>query len=163
MPGAAFTLDAWKRPRCCQRPGPAFFSRLAPLPRGERGGAGGSAPWVVRGRVRGGGCRCGLARYLAWGDGSQKTQALGIYLAMPTIFRFGTYRVAIYTNDHRPAHVHVVGGGCEAVFHLHCPGGPPELRESLGLTAQGLNRIAVQLRAELAMLCHSWRTIHGDD
>ena len=84
-------------------------------------------------------------------------------LAMPTIFRFGTYRVAIYTNDHRPAHVHVVGGGCEAVFHLHCPGGPPELRESLGLTAQELSRIAAQLRAELAMLCHSWRTIHGDD
>jgi hypothetical protein len=35
------------------------------------------------------------------------------------------------------------------------------LRESLGLAAPELNRIAAQLRAELAMLCHSWRTIHG--
>lgn len=81
---------------------------------------------------------------------------------MPTVLRFGSYRVAIYTNDHRPAHVHVVGAGCEAVFHLHCPGGPPELREALGLAAQELNRIAAQLQADLAMLCRSWRKIHGD-
>jgi hypothetical protein len=80
---------------------------------------------------------------------------------VPTFLRFGSYRVAIYTNDHRPAHVHVVGAGCEAVFHLHCPGGPPELREALELSAQELNRIAAQLQADLAMLCRSWRKIHG--
>lgn len=28
---------------------------------------------------------------------------------MPTIFRIGAVRVVIYPNDHRPAHVHVVG------------------------------------------------------
>jgi hypothetical protein len=79
---------------------------------------------------------------------------------VPTVLRFGAYRVAIYTNDHRP--VHVVVAGCEAVFHLHCPGGPPELREALELSAQELNRIAAQLQADLAMLCRSWRKIHGD-
>ena len=81
---------------------------------------------------------------------------------MPTVLRFGPYRVTIYTNDHRPAHVHVVGGDAEAVFHLLCPDGPPELRESVGLAAHELNRIAAQLQAELAMLCHSWRMIHDD-
>ena len=81
---------------------------------------------------------------------------------MPTILRFGSYRVAVYTNDHRPAHVHVIGAGCEAVFHLHCPDGPPELREALGLTAQELNRIAARLQAALGMLCRTWRKIHGD-
>jgi len=81
---------------------------------------------------------------------------------VPTVLRFGSYRVAIYTNDHRPAHVHVVGAGCEAVFHLHCLGGPPELREALELSAHELNRIAAQLQADLAMLCRSWRKIHGD-
>lgn len=81
---------------------------------------------------------------------------------MPTVLRFDSYRVAIYTNDHRPAHVHVVGAACEAVFHLHCPGGPPELREALELSAQELNRISAQLQEALAMLCHSWRKIHGD-
>lgn len=28
---------------------------------------------------------------------------------MPTVWRIGTHRVVIYPNDHRPAHVHVVG------------------------------------------------------
>lgn len=80
---------------------------------------------------------------------------------MPTVLRFGPYRVTIYTNDHRPAHVHVVGGGCEAVFHLHCPEGPPELRESMGLSVPELNSIAAQLAAGLVDLCNSWRNIHG--
>ena len=43
---------------------------------------------------------------------------------MPTVWRIGTHRVVIYPNDHRPAHVHVVGRGGEAVFVLHCPDGP---------------------------------------
>ena len=81
---------------------------------------------------------------------------------MPTVLRYSAYRVVIYTNDHRPAHVHVVGPNCEAVFRLHCPVGPPELRESMGLAVEEINRIAAYVQAELAMLCHSWRTIHGD-
>lgn len=47
---------------------------------------------------------------------------------MPTVLRIHGFRVVIYPNDHRPAHVHLVGAGKEAVFHLHCPDGPPELR-----------------------------------
>jgi hypothetical protein len=42
---------------------------------------------------------------------------------MPTVLRIGGLRVAIYPNDHRPAHVHVVGDG-EAVFLLNRPDGP---------------------------------------
>ena len=45
---------------------------------------------------------------------------------MPTVLRLDALRVAIYPNDHRPAHVHVIGAGYEAVFNLHCPDGPPE-------------------------------------
>ena len=37
---------------------------------------------------------------------------------MPTVLIIGGWRVVIYPNDHRPAHVHVIGGGCEAVFNL---------------------------------------------
>ncbi len=43
-------------------------------------------------------------------------------------------RVVIYPNDHRPVHVHVIGGGREAVFDLHCPEGPPEIRENYGFS-----------------------------
>jgi len=33
---------------------------------------------------------------------------------MSTVDRIGGRRVVIYPNDHRPAHVHVIGNGCEA-------------------------------------------------
>jgi hypothetical protein len=81
---------------------------------------------------------------------------------MPTVHRFDGLRVAIYPNDHRPAHVHVMGAGGEAVFNLHCPDGPPELRESYGFTRRDVNRIKDALVSVLATLCEEWRSIHGD-
>lgn len=67
----------------------------------------------------------------------------------------------IYPNDHRPAHVHVIGHGGEAAFILHCPGGPPELRESYRFDRPTLGRIKTALETELATLCDEWRKIHG--
>ena len=80
---------------------------------------------------------------------------------MPTILRFAGLRVVIYPNDHRPAHVHVIGRGSEAVFNLHCPSGPPELRENYGFSTKALSRIAAALTANLADACREWETIHG--
>lgn len=79
---------------------------------------------------------------------------------MPTILRLGGVRVVIYPNDHRPAHVHLIGGGCEAVFKLHCPDGPPELRENFGFTRKELNQFSATLTAELHSLCNEWEHIH---
>jgi hypothetical protein len=64
---------------------------------------------------------------------------------MPTVDVIDGLRVAIYPNDHRPAHVHVIGGGCEAVFNLHCPEGPSELRENYGFAVRKLSRIKAAL------------------
>ena len=80
---------------------------------------------------------------------------------MPTVLRIGGLRVVIYPNDHRPAHVHVIGGGCEAVFNLHCPDGPPELRENFGFAANEIATIRNRLIAELVYLCNEWRKVHG--
>lgn len=80
---------------------------------------------------------------------------------MPTVDRIGGLRVVIYPNDHRPAHVHVIGNGCEAVFNLHCPDGPPELRENHGFPLAEVNRIQSALNNRLAHLCASWSAIHG--
>ncbi len=66
----------------------------------------------------------------------------------------------IYPNDHRPAHVHVIGDG-EAVFVLNCPNGPPELRESFGFNRAEVNRIEGALADRLAALCEYWRAVHG--
>lgn len=81
---------------------------------------------------------------------------------MPTIFRFNGLRIVIYPNDHRPAHVHVKGGGGEAIFILHCPSGPSELRESYGFKLYDLNTIETTINGQLANLCVEWSSHHGD-
>lgn len=81
---------------------------------------------------------------------------------MPTVLVIFGWRVVIYPNDHRPAHIHVIGNGSEAVFKLCCPNGPPELRENYGFSRKELTKIAGELGANLAMLCSAWRRIHGD-
>jgi hypothetical protein len=81
---------------------------------------------------------------------------------MPTVLRIGAWRAVIYPNDHRPAHVHVIGQGCEAVFDLHCPNGPLELRENYRFALREIGRIENALIASLATLCGEWERIHGD-
>lgn len=70
-------------------------------------------------------------------------------------------RVVIFPNDHRPAHVHVIGKGCEATFNLHCPAGPALIRENYGFAKKDIVRIATALNDSLAKLCDEWRKIHG--
>lgn len=81
---------------------------------------------------------------------------------MPTVLRLDGLRVVIYPNDHRPAHAHIIGAGCEAVFHLHCPEGPPELRENYGFSRQELTRIKARLGVALGVACNQWRKIHDE-
>jgi len=81
---------------------------------------------------------------------------------VPTVARIGGLRVVIWPNDHRPAHVHVIGAGGEAVFDLRCPGGPPELREVYGFGLADVRRIEQALADHLLMLCEEWSKIHGD-
>lgn len=70
---------------------------------------------------------------------------------MPTVLRIDKLRVVIYPNDHGPAHVHVLGPQGEAIFKLHCPVGPPTLRESMGFALQDINRIgAAEAKAQAA-------------
>lgn len=80
---------------------------------------------------------------------------------MPTVYRFDGLRVVIYPNDHRPAHVHVLGQGGEAVFVLNCPDGPPELRELFGFGRGEVARIRAALADTLPRMCAEWKVIHG--
>ena len=80
---------------------------------------------------------------------------------MPTVLRIGALRVAVYPNDHRPAHVHVIGDGHEAVFHLNCPAGAIALRENYGFSARDLARVLAAPAANQAVLCAAWESIHG--
>jgi len=80
---------------------------------------------------------------------------------MATVLRIAGLRVTIYPNDHRPAHVHVVGRGCEAIFELHCPDGPPELRENYRFSRRDVTWLIGELATRLTMLCEEWERIHG--
>ena len=82
---------------------------------------------------------------------------------MPTVLRIDGLRVVIYPNDHRPAHVHVIGANGEAVFNLNCPKGPVVLRESFGFGLSAVNRIQAAVADELRTLCERWREIHDRD
>lgn len=80
---------------------------------------------------------------------------------MPTVLTIFGLRVVIFPNDHRPAHVHVRGNGCEATFNLHCPDGPAVVRANYGFSKKDIVKIANALNASLAQLCDEWRNIHG--
>jgi hypothetical protein len=80
---------------------------------------------------------------------------------MPTVLRFDGFSVVIYPADHILAHVHVFGGGNEAIFNLNCPGGPVELRENYGFSRREFARIRDSLNNAVPMLCEEWRRIHG--
>ncbi|CQR42204.1 conserved hypothetical protein [Thiomonas sp. CB3] len=81
---------------------------------------------------------------------------------MPTILFLHGLCFAIYLDDHRPAHVHVKGAKKEAVFVLHCPDGPPELRETYGFGRAELKRVADLVEQHLAELCAAWSQHHGN-
>lgn len=80
---------------------------------------------------------------------------------MPTVLRLPGFRVAIYPNDHRPAHVHVIGNGHEAVYELNCPAGPAGLRENFGFAQYEVNAIQKSLMEHIPSLCQGWEEIHG--
>jgi len=80
---------------------------------------------------------------------------------MPTVLRVGGLRIAIYPNDHRPAHVHAFGPSQEAVFILNCPDGPLRLRGSLGFSVRALNRLEVELQRGTRRTLRGWSRLHG--
>lgn len=80
---------------------------------------------------------------------------------MPTLANIDGLRVVIYPHDHRPAHVHVIGRGCEAVVDLVCPDGPPQLRKVYGFGLKDTGRIIAAVAGMVGRLCGEWETIHG--
>jgi hypothetical protein len=80
---------------------------------------------------------------------------------MPTILRQAGFRFVIYPADHRPAHVHAIGRGGEAVFNLRCPHGPPELREVYGFSRSDVVAARTIVSRHLTAICEAWEALHG--
>lgn len=81
---------------------------------------------------------------------------------MGTLLRIGNWRVMIYTLDHAPAHVHIVGADGRAKIALNCPNGPVIPIDCRGIDTVSLKRILPFLEKELPRLCQAWRSTHGN-
>ena len=81
---------------------------------------------------------------------------------MPTILRFGKLRVMIYTNEHGPPHVHVIGPGAQARTLLGEEDERPRLMTNEGLSGRQLGQALVEIGRNRDLLVQRWREIHGD-
>ena len=81
---------------------------------------------------------------------------------MPTVHRAHGLRFVIFTDDHRPAHVHAVGGGGEAKIDLGGADGPPRLAWARGLSTGDIIRAMTEVARERAKLLAAWSQIHGE-
>lgn len=79
---------------------------------------------------------------------------------MVVVHRFGPYRVSIYSNDHAPAHVHVIGNGGEAKVVLVGEDAPRVIRHR-GLGPAERRSIVTEVAAELPKLLSRWLERHG--
>lgn len=82
---------------------------------------------------------------------------------MATVFRsHRRYRVILYSSDHPPPHVHVLGKGLEARYVLGCPDGPVDLWDHRGTWSLAhLNELRGEISARLTHCCALWSEIHG--
>ena len=82
---------------------------------------------------------------------------------MPTVLMIGPLRVVVYPNDHRRAHVHIIGQGHEAVFELRRQSGCVALRENYGFARREIVMIERVLIENLQILLAEWERIHGTE
>ena len=80
---------------------------------------------------------------------------------MPTVLRREGFVIRIYTDDHAPAHVHVIRAEHEVIIHLGEVTTKPWVRENKGMRQQAM-REALRIVAEhQAELLDAWSHIHG--
>ena len=79
---------------------------------------------------------------------------------MATLFKVGSYRIVVYTNDHRPPQVHAVGGG-HAGFEIGEVPGDVKLTECEGVSRRDLRRIAREIIERHDECVAGWSRHHG--
>lgn len=79
---------------------------------------------------------------------------------MPALLTLPGLQVVIHLNAEPPAHVVVLGRGCEARFLLNPPDGPVELCENHFFTRARLTCITRLLDTHVRRLCAEWSLIH---
>ena len=78
---------------------------------------------------------------------------------MPTVLRVDGFAVRIYTADHEPMHVHVIGADGEAVVAI---GTPARLIRMTGLSNKAVRAAIELVEGHAGMLVNAWEAIHGE-
>lgn len=77
---------------------------------------------------------------------------------MVTVHREGGFRIAIYRNDHEPAHVHAIKDG-EVVVNLVGATGKPEIRDAYGSTKAEVRKALRIVAGQQDFLLRRWKEI----
>ena len=77
---------------------------------------------------------------------------------MGNVFLFRSARFMIRTKDHRPPHVHVIRGDCEAKLEIE----NGEIIWSEGFSRNDLRRITEVVVARKVLLLEAWDEIHKE-
>jgi hypothetical protein len=80
---------------------------------------------------------------------------------MPTVLREGGFYFRIYTDDHPPAHVHVVRAGEEAVINLGSDIMRPWVRDNFGMNRKNLRGAFLIANERQTFFLQEWRRLHG--
>jgi hypothetical protein len=78
-------------------------------------------------------------------------------MAMPTVLRQAGYEIAIYFNDHPPAHVHAFKAGGEAKVNLD-PVAVAQVWKMKKATVRKAKRVVAEHQS---YLLERWEEIHG--
>jgi hypothetical protein len=79
---------------------------------------------------------------------------------MTTILRFRNLRFALYSNDHPPPHVHVIGPEGEARIAIGNDRARPEIMDFHGLTSRQVIAALHIVAKHQNELLDAWRRIH---
>jgi hypothetical protein len=80
---------------------------------------------------------------------------------MIVVHRAGGFRFVIYTSDHEPAHVHVIGDG-HAKINIVGPDSAPELVFSIAIKKSDMRRLLAEVTEHREELIAKWERIHGN-
>lgn len=80
---------------------------------------------------------------------------------MPTIYRQDGFEVMIYTNDHRPAHVHIFKAEAEVIINLSTVSAPPRVRTNINMGRADERRALIIVAENDDAFWVEWKRIHG--
>ena len=80
---------------------------------------------------------------------------------MPTIYRQDGFEVMIYTNDHRPAHVHTFKAEAEVIINLSTGTAPPSVRTNINMGRTDERRALIIVAEHDDAFWVEWKRIHG--